>query len=134
MKKNLLTICLIVMAIAAKSQTWGDSTIMDGPIFFSAEKAPKFPGGVKGFYQFVAANIEYPGDKLSKSSAKEINTLVAIDKNGKIVFIKIEKGINENYNKKIIELISKMPDWTPATQNGHAVPYALYLPFVFVDE
>jgi translation elongation factor EF-Tu-like GTPase len=121
--------------MVARSQSWGDSTIMKGPVFFSAEEAPKFPGGLKGFYQFIAANIEYPENRFSiKSFDKTVNTLVAIDKTGKVIFGRIEKGINENYNKKILELISKMPDWMPAKQNGNNVPYAIYLPFVFVDE
>jgi hypothetical protein len=35
---------------------------------------------------------------------------------GKVVFGRITKGLNEQVNMAVIDLISKMPDWEPATR------------------
>jgi hypothetical protein len=37
-------------------QSWGDSTIKNGPVFYSVEEAPKFPGvwkDITNFFQIV---------------------------------------------------------------------------------
>ncbi|MBK7884943.1 MAG: hypothetical protein IPJ81_15040 [Chitinophagaceae bacterium] len=133
--KYIITITLLILnfSIKAKSQTWGDSSFKRQPMFYAVEEPPKFPGGISGYYKFIADNLKMPNNKFSTLSNKLATVYIFIDTIGKIRFAEIEKGINDNYNTEIMEMIKQMPNWSPGLQNGRPVPIAISLPILFVD-
>ncbi|MGN6495012.1 MAG: energy transducer TonB [Agriterribacter sp.] len=133
LRGSWIIIMLIGFTVIAHAQTIGDSSIKDQPVFSLAETAPAFPGGVKAFYSFVAENLVLPLGKPAQSRAKTVTARVVIDRNGKIAYGEIEEGINKDYNECVLNLIKKMPDWLPATQNGRAVPIWVTIPVIFPE-
>ena len=133
MKYILVLSFIICFSQAAFSQTWGDSSLKNGRLFYSVEVAPKFPGGLSGYYLFLAKALKMPDNKYAKFSNKSVTVRIIIDTTGKVVFAEIEKGLNNAYNNAALEMIKQMPDWTPALQNNHPVPVTLSLPLRFVD-
>ena len=134
MKQVLFPLGLIFLIhFNGDCQSWGDSTVKSGPIFYSVEEAPKFPGGMRGYYKFLSDSLRMPANPFSEFSNKIVTARIYINKTGKIVFAEIEQGINKNYNITVLELIKKMPEWLPGIQNGHVVPTTIAIPIFFVD-
>jgi protein TonB len=134
MKKIYLLVLLVAfVSINAKSQSWGDSSVKHQPLFYSVEKAPRYPGGMHAFYQFIANNLQMPENKFSVGSNKLVIVRIVISENGKLVFADIEKGLNANYNNAALSLVKQMPDWSAGLQNGHPVPTSVSIPIAFID-
>jgi protein TonB len=112
---------------------WGDSSLKHKPLFYSVEKAPKFPGGLSGYYKFLSENLKMPENGFSQNSHKQVVVRIIIDTSGKVAFSEIEKGLNENYNNAVLDVTKVMPIWAPARQNNYPVPVSLSLPILFVD-
>src|SRR5688572_9954634 len=118
MRYILLTILILTISHNCFCQTWGDSTLKASPIFYATEKPPLFPGGLGGYYSFVAKNLKAPENKTANTLTRTVTVDIIIDKTGKVAYAEIQKGINENYNLKVIEMIQAIPMWTSATQNN----------------
>ncbi|NML21737.1 hypothetical protein HHL16_12675 [Pseudoflavitalea sp. G-6-1-2] len=131
--RYFIFLLLVISSVSASAQTWGDSALKEEAVFTSAEIAPKFKGGMKGFYQFIAENLQQPAEKFSIFSNRTVTVKTIIDKEGKIAFAEIEKGVNAAYDEAAIDLVKKMPVWSPAKQNGRAVYYYQMIPVVFVE-
>lgn len=132
-KTSLLIISICFFSLFTDAQTWGDSTQKNQRLFFSVEVAPKYPGGMQAFYTFIAENLKFPENKFAKISNKTLILNVLINDKGVPVYAEVEKGPNAEYNKAALAIVPKMPQWTPALQNGRAVPLWVKIPLIFVD-
>jgi TonB family protein len=131
--KPLLSIVLCCTLISAKAQSWGDSTKLIKPIFYSAEINPTFPGGLKAYYQFLADNLHMPAKSFLTHYNRLVTVRIFINTEGKIAYATIVNSVNEYYDKEALNVIKNMPSWSPATQNGRAVSFTLEIPILFVD-
>ena len=132
-KTSFLIISACLFSLFTDAQTWGDSSQKDQRIFSSVEVAPKYPGGMQAFYTFIADNLRFPENKFSKFSNKTVTLNVLISDKGVPVYAETEKGSSVEYNNAALAIVPKMPQWTPALQNGHAVPLWIRIPLIFVD-
>ncbi|MEJ8818468.1 energy transducer TonB [Lacibacter sp. H407] len=133
MRHILITILFFSIYHNCFSQTWGDSTLKSDPIFYATEIPPMFPGGLSGFYTFVAKHLKAPQNKRANTLARTVTVEIIIDKTGKVAYAEIKSGINETFNLKVIEMVQAMPLWTPATQNNRPVPTWKSLSVTFID-
>jgi periplasmic protein TonB len=139
-KAVLLFAFFFVFVITSNCQSWGDSTLKNQRLFYSVEVNPTFPGGMSGFYEFLAKNLKKPANNKLNLSFTTVTLQIIISNSGKIVFAEVIKGKyqelekqKESYNLAALELIKQMPDWTPALQNSHKVACTLSIPIFFVD-
>lgn len=132
-RKAALTILFCAISAIMIAQTWGDDSKNRGMVFTSVEKAPKFPGGISAFYQFLSENLKLPENKFSTFSGKIVTLTIIIDTTGAPVFAEIEKGINDDYDKAALAIMPKMPNWMPALQNGFVVPVRVKIPVIFIE-
>lgn len=128
-----MVIGFCMLSFFVKSQVWGDSSRKADMVFSSVEIAPKFPGGISAFYQFIADNLKFPENKFSRFSNKSLTLNILIDKTGSPVYAEVEKGINEDYNKAALDIVPKMPQWKPALQNNRPVSVWVKVPLIFID-
>lgn len=132
-KASFLLIVACLFSLFTDAQTWGDSSQKNQPVFSSVEVAPKYPGGMKAFYTFIADNLQFPENRFARFSNKTVILKLLINKKGVPVYAELENGPNPEYNKAALAIVPKIPQWTPALQNGHPVPVWLSIPLVFVD-
>ena len=66
MKHIFIIAIAILFSKTSLGQTWGDSSLKKGPLFYSVEVAPKFPGGLNGYYHFLAENLKMPENRFAK--------------------------------------------------------------------
>ena len=122
-----------VSSVFTYAQTWGDGNKKHDVVFASAESAPKYPGGLSAFYQFVAENLKAPEKSMAKVAGKSLLLNIIIDHTGTPVYAEIEKGINKDCNNAALSIVSKMPKWTPALQNGKPVSAWIKIPLIYID-
>lgn len=96
--------------------------------FTVVEVMPEFQGGPNVMMEFIKQNLRYPYDSHVEG---KVYIKFVIDKNGKVRDPFILKGLSKSCNDEAIRVITMMPDWIPARQNGKAVPVYFNLPIMF---
>ena len=97
-------------------------------VYFIADSEPSFPGGKEELINFIIKNLEYPscGEYVGKVYAEFI-----VNENGEISNIQIKRGILNEIDKAVIDLIEKMPLWIPAKCHNENVSHRMIIPFAF---
>lgn len=104
----------------------GDEEIVLRPAVKAA-----FPGGNAELYKWLGKNVEYP------KAAREFNiqgTVVVqfvVEKNGSVSQAKIMSSAHETLDEEALRLVSSMPKWSPAKNNGEACRSYFVLPIQF---
>ena len=95
------------------------------------EEQPEFPGGDIALMKFIADNYNLPEASESMIQGK-IFVQFIIDENGKVKNVEVIRGIDPALDQEAERVISILPDWTPAVQNGVAVAVSFIIP-IHVD-
>lgn len=96
-------------------------------------KPPKveatYVGGSDAMNKYIAKNLKYPAN--SKVEGK-VYVEFFIDVTGKVSKMKLLKGVDPSLDKAAMDLVAKMPNWTPALDDkGNAVESKMVLPISF---
>jgi len=88
----------------------------------------KFPEGKKALYRYIAREIGK--SKIPKSAiGSKVVISFYVDQDGSISDVKILNGTDDLLtNYKIIKIVSEMPKWIPAMQDGKPVKVRRVLP------
>lgn len=139
-KYCFIAFLVTLFSFKGMAQAWGDSTYKHKRVFVAVEVNPKFPGGQAGFYSFVSQNLKMPDHSRVSLAANTVNVLVYVSEEGKVVYAEVVKNpypaveaLKQEINNAAITLIQKMPDWSPALQNGYKVPCSFIIPLAFID-
>lgn len=95
------------------------------------DRQAAFPGGESALMKYVYCNLDLTRANYSEGNEGKVYLQFAIDTAGRPTDINVLKTPNEAYSKEAIRLINRMPDWTPATQNGKPMKQLWNLPIVF---
>lgn len=105
-----------------------DDKVVD---FASVEVLPKFPGGDKGFTQFLSNNLQYPvAAKANHISGRVIVTFV-VGKDGSLEDIKVLRGLGYGTDEEAVRVLSLSPKWSPGMQKGKLVRVQYTVPVFF---
>lgn len=105
-------------------------TEQDGAIFTIVEQMPEFPGGMEALYQFLAANIKYPGGPDDCVNGKVIVSFV-IEKDGTVSDAKVVRKLHPAFDEEALRVVKLMPKWEPGRQEGKPVRVQFNLPINF---
>ncbi|WP_345948475.1 energy transducer TonB [Mucilaginibacter sp. PAMB04274] len=100
--------------------------ILKGGIYNYAEIFPVFPGGDKGFKDYITKNI-----RTIKGVQCRVVACVVIEKNGSVSNIKIIRSCTAKTDREAIRLLKHSPRWIPGKQKGKPVRVQYYLPILF---
>jgi len=100
-------------------------------IFVSVENEPRFVGGMMGFYQFLAANLQYPREMLRYNIQGKVIIALTVEKDGSVSDVKSIRDVGYGSAEEAIRVLKKSPRWQPGTQNGVAVRVRYTLPISF---
>ncbi len=103
----------------------------DGPLYYSVQQAPAFPGGEKERIRFLQQNINYPPDARKNKIRGTVYVSFVVETDGSITNVRLMKGIGHGCDEEALRVISSMPRWTAGRQNGVAVRVHLVVPLVF---
>lgn len=82
--------------------------------------APKFPEGEEAFMKFIADNIRYPFIAVENGIQGVVSATFNVNSNGKISFVRFDKGVDPSLDAEVRRVIEAMPDWIPGKVNGEA--------------
>jgi protein TonB len=92
---------------------------------------PSYPGGMDAFRKFMEKNLHTP-DELESGEIVTVRVRFVVDYTGKLQsFVPVLDG-GEVYNKEVMRVLKKMPDWIPGKAKGENVPVYYVIPVKFV--
>lgn len=99
---------------------------MDGD---AVEVLPSYPGGVEALLKFLKKNLENPAEK---DEIVNVRIKFVVSYTGKLQsFVTVMDG-GDAYNKEVIRVLKKMPDWIPGKTKGENVSVYYTIPVKFV--
>ena len=102
-----------------------DKTLM------GVKKMPEFPGGQAAFNQYLATSLKYPVEAAKAGIQGVVLVTYVVDEEGKIVNVKLVRGIDPLLDLEAIRVIETMPKHTPGEENGIPVKVRLTIPVKF---
>ncbi|MBS1935726.1 MAG: TonB family protein [Bacteroidetes bacterium] len=98
-------------------------------ILRTAEVMPQFPGGEPALQRFLIRNIRTP--ESSEPGAKlRVMMRFVVDKEGNVVNVEVEQSSGNDFDKEVMRVVKKMPQWKAGMQNGKNVSVYFNLPVV----
>ena len=98
----------------------------------TADQMPQFPGGEREMMRFIKQNLRYP---LSAQENRVQGTVIlnfVVNREGKIINLKVIKGIGFGCDEESVRVMERMPLWSPGRQRGQAVMVSFTMPIRFV--
>ncbi len=122
----------INMADMRSSKTSSAIRDADG-VYSRADVMPMYPGGEDALQKFVEDNIEYPEQAIENGAEGDVRVVFTVDEKGKVTNIKATGDNNVEYGMKeeAVEVMNKMPAWTPGKVKGKNVKTRMTLPIVY---
>ena len=100
-------------------------------IFDIAEVAAEFVGGEKALMDFIQRNIRYPSVAQETGIHGRVYVQFVVETDGSVSQLKIVKEIGGGCGSEAVRVLKKMPNWSPATQNGRKVRCRFTVPVLF---
>jgi TonB family protein len=130
--KRLFTISLFFVSIVAYSQeiksidtnnlkTKTSDSQTNNIEVTQPDCIPAFPGGEMKLFEFIVKNLDHPSKVRRDKVQGRVIIKFVVTETGKLDSIMILKGIRQDLDNAAIQLVEKMPDWTPGIQNGKPV-------------
>lgn len=102
-------------------------------VFCMVENMPQFQGGdLAKFQQYIQSNIKYPKEAQEQGIFGKVFVQFNIDEKGKLIDIKIVRGVDPLLDNEVIKALKSSPDWTPGKQRGRPVTVSFTMPVYFM--
>jgi len=115
-----LKLIMLIALIAGASQFTIAQEQKKEEVFkwYQVQEKAQFPGGAAAFDQYIIDNMKIPDKAYRKAKNGTILVSFIVEKDGSITNVRItsKKAIGYGCEKAAINVIKKMPPWTPAMQ------------------
>jgi TonB family protein len=101
----------------------------DDKVYMVVEQQAEYEGGLQAMAKFIGANLNVPSDIYGS-----VFISFVIGKDGGITDVQIVKGMDAKCDAEAVRVVSMMPPWKPARQNGKIVRSRFVLPIKFKSE
>ena len=120
--------CVLIILTLLTVDVWGQTDkenedIIIDPVEYSAS----FPGGLDSLRSFIKKNMT----PLTEKKNGRVFVAFVINKDGTTTDFEIVRGLTKECDEKALEVLKKMPKWTPGTQQGIPVRQRFVMPVVF---
>lgn len=100
---------------------------MDGD---AVDVLPAYPGGMDALRKFLEKNLQTPTE-MENGETVSVQVKFVVDYTGKLKsFVTVLDG-GEPYNKEVVRVLKKMPDWVPGKTKGENVSVYYIIPVKF---
>lgn len=96
------------------------------------DQMPQFPGGEREMLRFIKNNLRYPLAAQENNIQGTVILNFVVNREGRIINIKVVKGIGFGCDEESIKVLEKMPLWSPGKQRGQTVLVSFTMPIRFV--
>ena len=98
---------------------------------YSAEFMPSFPGGTAALKKFLERNLHNPRD-MEDGEQVSVKMQFVVGYDGKLQSFELMQDGGDVFNKEVLRVLKKMPDWVPGKSNGENVSVYYVIPVKFV--
>jgi periplasmic protein TonB len=100
---------------------------MDGD---AVDVLPAYPGGMDALRKFLQKHLQTP-EELEAGQSVSVRVKFVVDYTGKLKsFVTVQDG-GDIYNKEVVRVLKKMPDWIPGKTKGENVSVYYVIPVRF---
>lgn len=99
--------------------------------FVSLERQPEFPGGMNKFYEYLAQNVKYPAEAITKKVEGKVFLSFIVEQDGQLSSVKVERSLGSGTDEEAVRLLENSPRWTPGIINNEPVRVKYNLPISF---
>jgi len=93
---------------------------------------PTYVGDQEAMMKHIASNIKYPEVAVKNDVQGTVYTALTINEDGKIIDIRVLRGVSEELDLEAIRMIKSMPLWNPGTDaDGNPITARVTLPIKF---
>lgn len=93
---------------------------------------PTYPGGMEALRKFLERNLHNPKD-MEEGESVSVRIKFVVNYNGKLQsFVTVQDG-GEEFNREVVRVLKKMPDWVPGKAKGENVSVYYTIPVKFVS-
>lgn len=97
----------------------------------NADIMPAYPGGWEALRKFLERNLHNPRD-MEEGESVSVRIKFVVGYDGKLQsFVTVQDGGDE-FNKEVVRVLRKMPEWIPGKTNGENVSVYYTIPVKFV--
>jgi len=98
---------------------------------YNPEIMPSYPGGMEALRKFLQRNLNNPKE-MEEGEEVSVKVKFVVGYDGKLQsFVTVQDG-GEEFNKEVVRVLKKMPNWVPGKSNGQNVPVYFTIPVKFV--
>jgi TonB family protein len=95
---------------------------------------PSFEGGsFNKFREWLSKNARANKTVIKNKISGTIIVTFIIDRNGEVTDVTVQRGINDELNNELVNIIKSSPLWLPGKQQGHPVKVFCKLPVTFTN-
>ena len=96
------------------------------------EVMPSYPGGMNALRKFLVRNLENPRD-MEEGEVANVKVKFVVGSNGELQsFVTVQDGGNE-FNREVMRVLKKMPNWVPGKSKGQNVSVFYTIPIKFIS-
>lgn len=108
---------------------------MEENVFTSVEKAPNFPTGYPGLYEYFWKNFKFSASEELINSGKYFFINFIVRKDGRCDSFKIIKSsIDPKFEKEVMQVFNSMSNWYPGENGKQKVDTYVTLGFHFLTD
>lgn len=109
----------------------GDITI-DEPERYP-DKMPEFVGGIDSLMHYIEKTINYPTWERKQKIEGTVYVEFVVDEKGKVTNPQIIESVegSKHFDKEVLRMVKKMPNWIPGSSNGKNVRTVYRIPVQF---
>lgn len=100
-------------------------------VFDVVEQQPNPPGGMSGWNQYLATNLQYPFEARRRGIEGTVIVVFEIHPDGLIKNVEILRGIGGGADQEALRVVMNSPKWEPGKQRGREVITRMRLPIRF---
>ncbi len=90
-------------------------------IYIFVKQMPEFPGGLTALRRWIGTHLNYPAVSRENGIQGTVYIRFEVKKDGTIGKVQIQKGVDPNFDKEVVNMIKSLPKFTPGEQNGKKV-------------
>lgn len=100
--------------------------------FFIVENMPTFnEQGLNDARIYIQNKVVFPDDIKAKGVKGKVYVSFVVNEEGKVVNVKVVRGLDPALDKEVVRAVSEMPLWKPGMQSGKAVRVTFTIPVNF---
>lgn len=97
----------------------------------SPDFMPEYPGGMNALRKFLQKNLTNPRD-MEENELISVKVRFVVGFDGKLKSFEVAEDGGDEFNKEVIRVLKKMPEWIPGKTKGQNVSVYYTIPVKFV--